>query len=115
MPVLNHIHTYFKFKGRPGFWRCGAPDCSLVIEQDLIKNKLSLCTQCGQQMILTREDLRRAAPRCLDCSNTKRAVAKRKAQELTRYLGTEAFDPLNVYQTQHTSETEELEEEDFEL
>lgn len=91
MPVLNHIHSYIKFKKRPGFFRCNSPDCTHFIERDAILNKLSLCTSCGNQMILTREDLRRAKPKCLDCANTKKAKAHRKAQDLTRYLGTESF------------------------
>lgn len=96
MPAIAHIHTYVKYKNRPGFYRCEAPDCTHIIDKELLLGKLSLCSLCGSQMILTREDLRRAKPRCLNCSETKKAKLHKKANEITKLLGTAAFDPLQL-------------------
>ena len=118
MPVINHIHTYVKYKRKPGFFRCEAQDCTHSIDRELIIGKLNLCSMCGKQMILTREDLRRARPRCIECSETKKAKLHKKAMQLTKLLGTAAFDPLelNSKQPSFPSLTEsnledELEEE----
>lgn len=86
MPVVNHVHTYVKYKGRPGFYRCDAPDCTHFIDKESILGKYSLCTECGSQMILTKDDLRRARPKCFNCSNTKEAIRKRKAMEFANTL-----------------------------
>lgn len=96
MPVANHIHTYVKYKSKPGYFKCDAPDCTHWVDKELIVNKLSLCTLCGSQFQLTRDDLRRSRPRCINCSNTKKSQAARKVFDLTRELGTESFDPFNL-------------------
>jgi|SRR5215467_3838795 len=114
MPVISHIHTYVRYRGRPGFYRCDAPDCTHFIDKEAIKNKLSLCCDCGTQIILDREALRRARPKCINCSNTRKAQAHRKAQELTRGLGTESFDPFGGPKQLDLSGTEEPEEEELE-
>lgn len=122
MPAIAHIHTYVKYKNRPGYFRCEAPNCTHIIDKELLEGKLNLCSFCGAQTILTREDLRRVRPRCLNCSETKKAKLHKKAQELTKHLGTDAFDPLKLKDQQPTfdfppqteSESdEETEEEDF--
>lgn len=95
MPSLNHIHTYVRYKSRPGYYRCDAPDCTHFNTKEHITGKLSLCSLCGQQMILDSEALRRARPRCINCSDTKKAKIHRRAQELTRYLGTDSFSSLS--------------------
>jgi hypothetical protein len=91
MPSQKHIHTYGRFKKKPGYYKCNAPNCTHFIQKDLLVGKYSLCNLCGQQFILSLQDLKLALPRCFDCSNSKKAVLARKAKELTRYLGTEAF------------------------
>lgn len=50
-----------------------------------------MCNICGAQFQLTYRDLERAQPRCINCSDTKQARLAKKAKELTRYLGTDAF------------------------
>jgi hypothetical protein len=124
MPTINHTHTYIRLKNKPGFYRCNSPDCTHHANKDVILGKLSLCTDCQQPMILTREDLRRARPKCLNCSDTKKAKHWRKAQELTRYLGTEAFEPLSTLIVKsHTSglepepelDSEELEDQELDF
>lgn len=82
MPVQEHIHTYVKYKGRPGFYRCNAKDCTHFIDKERILGKMSRCNSCGAEFQLTQEDLRRAKPKCLECSNTKRARIHKKTMEL---------------------------------
>lgn len=94
MPVLNHVHCYIKYKGKLGLFRCNSPDCTHFTEKEAILGKLSLCTECGTAFILSRDDLRRARPKCLSCSNTKKGKAFRKAQELTKHLGTDSFTSI---------------------
>jgi hypothetical protein len=93
MPTVAHIHTYIRHKNKPGYYRCNSPDCTYSIEKSEILGKLSRCNQCGNQIILSREDLRRAAPKCLNCSNTKKAIAHRKAQNVLDVLGTFSTQP----------------------
>lgn len=92
MPSQKHIHTYAKYKGKPGYYKCNSPDCTHFAQRNLIEGKFSLCNLCGTQFTLTFYDLDQAYPRCLNCSNTKKARQARKAKELTRYLGTDAFE-----------------------
>jgi hypothetical protein len=77
MPSIKHTHTYVKYKNRPGYFRCNDMKCTHFIDQERILGKLSKCNFCGNEFILTEEDLRRVRPRCLNCSNTK--IAKRLA------------------------------------
>lgn len=97
MASLNHIHTYIRKSSNKNMYRCNSPDCTHFTDKESILGKLSLCTSCGDTIILSREDLRRAKPKCLACSDTKKGKAFRKAQELTRYLGLEPteLEPLN--------------------
>ena len=82
MPTLNHIHCYIRFRRRPGYYRCYDPICTHFLDKESLLGKMTACFDCGTKFILTREDLRRAVPRCLNCSNTKEAKAHRLAQEL---------------------------------
>lgn len=80
MPVLKHIHTYVKYKERPDYWKCADPECTHFAHKALVIDKYTRCTQCGHEMLLTREDMRRVKPRCMECSNTKKAkIAQRGA------------------------------------
>lgn len=76
----EHIHTYVRFKGygTGNFYRCIAPDCNHYRVREGCIGKRNLCSFCGKQMILTREDLKRARPRCINCSNTKEAKLHRE-------------------------------------
>ena len=94
MPAIKHVHTYIKYKKRPGYFRCAAPDCTHCMDKEVLEGKHSLCNVCGNLFTLTKKDLMLSKPRCLNCSNTKKAKMLRKAQELTRGLGTEAFGEI---------------------
>lgn len=107
MPVINHIHTYVKYKGKPGYFKCDAQDCTHWVDKELIVGKLSLCTQCHSQFQLTRDDLRRSRPRCINCSDTQKAKDARKAFDLTRELGTSSFDPFNMPKQLELSEEDD--------
>jgi hypothetical protein len=119
MPIVNHIHTFIRYKAKQGYYRCNSPDCTYSVPKGDILGKLSRCTQCGEQIILTKEDLRRASPRCLECSNTKKAIAHRKARTALNMLGTFKTEPPPsfllpppVFQPDDEEEREELLEEE---
>ena len=89
-PETEHIHTFVKFKGkffgRTDNWTCASPDCNTIRPPEQVIGKLSRCTLCGIPFTLTREDMRRARPRCLECSDTKKGRILRKTREaLTRF------------------------------
>ena len=109
MPVVNHVHTFIRSKSKSGFYKCNSPDCTYYVEKTEILNKLSRCNQCGDQIILTREDLRRAAPKCLNCSNTKKAIAHKKAKSVLNLLGTFSTPPVPSFLLPSSSDS--LEEE----
>lgn len=81
---LNHVHTFTRGRKIFGvqFYMCAHPDCyDMKARTDLV-GKRSLCAVCGQhEMILTKEDLKRAKPRCSKCSNTNEAREKRASEE----------------------------------
>jgi hypothetical protein len=92
MPSIDHVHLYVKYKKRPGYFRCAAPNCTHIADKEFLEGKHSTCNLCGAVMTLSKEDLRRAKPRCIECSNTKKAKDLKKLQELTMYIGTSEFD-----------------------
>lgn len=56
-------------------WACAAPDCTyFVYNGDLLKGKLSICNQCGEEFILTPDIISEKVvrPRCKDCRAAKR-------------------------------------------
>lgn len=78
--VKNHVHMYVRYKKRPGYYRCAASDCTHFLDSESVLGKASLCNDCGNQMILTKEDLRRVKPKCIACSNTKKSKIYKMAQ-----------------------------------
>lgn len=81
MASQNHIHTYVKFKSRPGYFRCAAPDCTHFLIKEAVKGKYSLCPDCGRQFIIDTDNIRLAKPRCLNCRDSKKAKAFKVGQE----------------------------------
>jgi len=96
--TLDHIHEYVKFGVKFGelHYKCNHPDCFHTAPVSLIEGKRTMCAICHQKdFILTREDLRRAKPRCPDCSETREAVERRKLQAvLGEVLGEGEGGPL---------------------
>jgi hypothetical protein len=78
MPVLKHTHQYVRVRvtrdGKPYLYRCAHKDCTHREDKKFLEGKASLCNQCGAEFKLSFEDLRRAFPKCMNCSQTK--VAK---------------------------------------
>lgn len=85
MPTLNHIHQFKRL--RKGLYKCDDPYCTFTAEVKLIRDKASKCNACGKEMILTREILRLAIPKCDDCRDTKDTRMKKAAKELLENLG----------------------------
>ena len=110
MPSLNHIHTFVKY-GKKSY-RCFDPECTSIYSKDMLHGKASKCTDCGSEFILTHEDLKRARPKCLKCSNTKEARTFQAAARLFEGLG-QKDDIFN--QSGRIKEQEAQEEKGFEL
>ena len=85
MAVLNHTHSYVRYKRNqwknPDLFKCDNPDCTHFADKALILGKHSQCT-CGEVFILSRDDLKRARPKCLNCSNTAAGKKSRAVHEL---------------------------------
>jgi hypothetical protein len=89
MPSLNHVHTYVRWKtSRTGvvYFRCTHSNCTHFAELSFLPGKLNSCISCGEQFTLTKEDLRRAKPKCLQCSNTKKAKIAQGARRIMESL-----------------------------
>lgn len=84
--VKEHKHTWVKHKQREGYFRCTGATCYSIQPRDILIGKENACPFCGKTFLLSREDLRRAKPRCQDCSQTKEAKTYQKAQEVMRNL-----------------------------
>ena len=57
-------------------YHCTHPDCGHVIQRRLVKGKRTLCGICHlAETTMDYENMRRAIPRCVKCSTTKRAEA----------------------------------------
>lgn len=86
MPSLDHTHIYKKWKKLPSgeqLWKCNHQRCTHFIEEGLIEGKISICNICKQnELLMSKENLRRVEPRCVDCSNTAEGRRKRKLQAL---------------------------------
>ncbi len=97
MAKEKHVHTYALYKKRSRkhknpdtgyipfdrrWFECRAPKCTHYIEASRLVGKASLCNGCGQEFILTRDDLERWEPKCLHCSKTKKGVAAAAAKNI---------------------------------
>ena len=78
---MNHIHSYKKIRGRPGFYMCASPDCSHYKEKALLLGKKATCPKCGDVFIMDREDLTYATVVCKCCHDGPRAEKLRKIRE----------------------------------
>lgn len=94
MATLNHTHTWRRHETRPLYMRCAHPKCYSIEERSILVGKLSCCNLCGKEFTLTREDLRRTMPRCLDCSNTAKAKQVRASMAIAKMAFTALPDEL---------------------
>lgn len=108
----KHVHTYKKHPTRKGYSYCLGAYCSTITETKLLVGKANKC-KCGKLFLLSREDLRRAVPRCINCSVTRKALERQKAQQLYESVlgNTTKIDEF----VQRILPSEEGEEEEFML
>lgn len=78
--VLKHVHIYVRYKR--GLYKCNDPHCTHFADREFLVGKATLCSKCGSEFVLTREDLKRKAPLCLNCSDTKEAKRYRLSKQL---------------------------------
>lgn len=86
MSVKAHIHTYVRFKSRPGYYKCNDPHCTHFASRDLILDKASRCPECKEEFILDYDKLRRARPLCDNCANTAKARLHRASKQIFENL-----------------------------
>ena len=94
MAALNHVHTYVFMETRNGtrYWKCDDPHCTHFNRESLIKGKASICTQCRvKEVIMDWKDingkqLKRKRPLCMDCAQTKDAIAFRRNRDIVENL-----------------------------
>lgn len=87
--ILDHIHCFVRWKKNFGEmqWKCDSPDCYEVKPQSLIEGKRSICAICHEnEIILTKEHLKRKRPRCEDCSRTQVALERRRIKSVLERL-----------------------------
>lgn len=85
-----HIHSYIRGRRAvsptvtrkdPQLYVCSDPLCTHKMRRESLYGKLSLCPGCLRNtLILNSQNLKLSRPRCLDCSNTKEAKARRAIQ-----------------------------------
>lgn len=94
--VINHIHTYVRVSAKQ--WKCADPHCSHFTTAERVKEKASLCAVCkSREIILTRDKMRRAKPRCLECSNSREAIEFRKTRKNLESIGiTNEVQPMEL-------------------
>jgi hypothetical protein len=67
MPALDHLHTFQRI-GKSKRYRCIHPDCTYVINKELLYGKRADCAKCHEAFIIDSESLRR---KTLWCANTQ--------------------------------------------
>lgn len=87
MPALDHIHTYRRVS--PNVYLCAHPDCNHREVKKFLRGKRSMCNMlgCTNDIILTSDHLQRAAPMCLEHSNTREAREYKERIETLRQIG----------------------------
>lgn len=93
MPKKDHIHLFKRYKKRSGkpqttwWFLCSDPDCNFVSDYDQTLGKRTRCHSCGSEFILDKESIKRIEPRCLNCSEHKKArIHQRAATVLAEIL-----------------------------
>jgi len=120
MPNLDeatHIHEFnripFYVKHGINFrrewrWKCQNPDCNAIWKRFQVKDKRSVCSVCHENtLILDNDALKRAKPRCTNCSMTRESIEKREAKRTVQGFVSQLLD-IDKPETR-----EEIEENDF--
>ncbi len=89
MPGLRHVHTYERVRGNKNKYRCIDAECFHSSMREYLVGKLALCPLCKGEYTLSREHLyynSHSRPKCLNCSQTKRAKEFQKTKGLVSSL-----------------------------
>lgn len=94
--MKDHLHIYERIRGKGGAnvrYRCLDPTCTHIQLSDLLEGKRVRCSICkNNELVVNGEDLRRKHFRCIECSNTKRALELREKQAKAASLMNTLFD-----------------------
>lgn len=88
-----HTHCFVRRKSlttnRPtDTFACEHPVCTTSFHRKLLVGKETLCAVCKQnKFLLTADDLRRARPRCIECSQKQSVRQQRQIAERLKELG----------------------------
>lgn len=67
----RHRHKYHLVAmGANHVWACALPDCTHYMPnhmEAMVEGKASICWQCGEDMILDKENMKDKQPRCYNC------------------------------------------------
>ena len=70
MKRKEHIHKYRLVQwGKKGtiVYRCMLPGCPHYVHATFIRNRLTICWQCGDTLVMTPDKMRRVKPKCDKC------------------------------------------------
>ena len=85
---MNHTHTFVRYQRKNQnplgkvVYRCNDPNCYYKVDRDFLIGKMSRCTSCGSEFILTCVQLDRKNPKCDNCANTAQARRKRQIKDV---------------------------------
>ena len=75
----KHIHRYHKVDTGAGeLWACSMPDCTHFMPAHytaLLPGRASICWECGEIFILTKENMKRNQPKCPECEGITELVS----------------------------------------
>lgn len=81
-----HIHEYIRRDHKT--YKCAHPLCTHYLSRTDLIGKASICAVCHTaQILLDVESLKRAKPRCKDCSNRRVDVERRQTEATLKELG----------------------------
>jgi len=82
-----HTHEFVRIP-KTNTFRCAHPHCFTVYHKKYLKGKESLCGICHEaKIILGYEELRRAIPRCNQCSGTVEALRIKYYKDILKDMG----------------------------
>lgn len=90
----EHIHSFKRDTKLKTKYRCMGATCYALVDKTRLLGKANKC-RCGNVFILTGEDLKRAIPRCLECSDTVRSRRTKAVEPLVAMSLPPAHDNSN--------------------
>src|SRR5947207_914367 len=104
----KHVHTFVRWRDnqwKRDLYRCFDKHCHYFVERSFLEGKASLCTKCGSEFTLSKEDLKRAKPMCVNCSNTREAKQIRAARRLVSTANIAKMIESEVKNQEHENES----------